>query len=354
MSSASTKPASDRRIYLGETIINDLRQTDLPADPRHFEFWFTYRSGRNSALNAAADAIRAKRGALAPSDIDHFYDQYLSPWRVTDGADAVVEHLGEELQGLTEALEAAIGSTLAQRETMIAETNNLSIATALTLQRVLSTIDRLMQTSKEGQVRNAVLEAKITAASREIGSLRKQLDAVRNQCQADPLTSLPGPAVFDRSLAQAIEESAATRQPLALALCGLDQFTAFNETFGTHVGDQVMRSIGVLLRAQMRPGDLVARFHGDQFAVIMPQSRAADAVRLADRFRQVVQAHELIKHPNGSGRLTASVGVAEWIKGDTPEFLLRRASDALKVAKQDGRNRIIEMTLDGPVWGDLS
>jgi PleD family two-component response regulator len=61
-------------------------------------------------------------------------------------------------------------------------------------------------------------------------------------------------------------------------------------------------------------------------------------------------AHELVPHPNGAGRVTVSIGVADAIKGDTLEFLLRRASNGLKIAKREGRNRVVEMTPDGPLW----
>ena len=59
---------------------------------------------------------------------------------------------------------------------------------------------------------------------------------------------------------------------------------------------------------------------------------------------------EYFPHPNGAGRLTASIGVADAIKGDKPEFLLRRAQNGLAIAKREGRNRVVEMTPDGPIW----
>ena len=92
----------------------------------------------------------------------------------------------------------------------------------------------------------------------------------------------------------------------------------------------------------------MARFGGDEFAVIFPQMRASDANPAAEKFRQVLMAHALVRHPNGPGRVTASIAIADAIKGDTAEFLLRRAGNGLKVAKREGRNRVVEMTPDGP------
>jgi diguanylate cyclase len=161
---------------------------------------------------------------------------------------------------------------------------------------------------------------------------------------------LPNRATFNTVLETSLADAAETRKPLSVILCDLDYFGAFNENFGSYPGDEVLRSIGQLFKAQMRSTDTVARFGGDEYAAILPHIRANDAVAFAERFRQILMAHELIEHPNGAGRVTVSIGVADAIKGDTPEFLLRRAGHGLKVAKREGRNRVVEMTPDGPTW----
>src|SRR5205085_7645169 len=186
------------------------------------------------------------------------------------------------------ALDGAIGATRGQRETMIAESADLTITSALTLQRVLTAVDRLTQATKDGQVRCALVEARMNAATREIATLKAQLSAVRTECEADPVTSLARRATFDAALAKALDEAAASRQPLAVVLCDLDYFAAFNETFGAMVADRVLRTIGVLLKSHAGAGDTVARFGGDEFAVIMPQRRAREAAECAERFRQVL------------------------------------------------------------------
>ena len=348
MSPAQSK-AFDPQSETGDTIVAELRASALPASPRDFEFWFAYKSGRTPALNAAVDAIRTQR-TLSAADIARLHEQHLSPWRLSEGADAITATLADELHGLAVTLDGAIGAAQTQRETMIAETSDLAITSALTLQRVLGAIDRLTQSTKEGQVRNALIEARMNAATREITTLKQQLAAVRGECEVDPLTSLTRRTTFDAVLAKALDESAASRQPLALILCDLDWFATFNENFGATVADRVLRTVGMLLKCHAGPDDTVARFGGDQFAVLMPLRRAREAAEIAERFRQVLMLHALVKHENSAGRITVSIGVADAIKGDTPAFLLRRAAAAVKVAKREGRNRIVEMTPDGPTW----
>src|ERR1043165_7993563 len=94
----------------------------------------------------------------------------------------------------------------------------------------------------------------------------------------------PGRAAFDSMRAKALAEAAETRQPMAVLLCDLDYFAAFNENFGNLVGDRVLRAIGMMFKAHLRNDDVAARFESDQFAAILPGMRAKEAVACAERF----------------------------------------------------------------------
>ena len=257
---SATEQSSDHRGYLGDAIVAELRAARLPLEPRQFEFMFAYKSGRNAALNAAADAIRARAGALTGDDIDRLHEAYLSPWRMGEPPETAAARLGAKLQDLALTLENAIGSAQEQREILAAETAELSVNGALTLQDVLGAIDRLTQSTKEAQVRYALLEARIDTVPHEVGALQKQLAAVSQESRTDPTTALPTRATFEATLTKVLAVAAETRQPISVMLCNLDYFTAFNENFGTYLGDQVLRSIGLLFKSHLRAGDTVARF----------------------------------------------------------------------------------------------
>lgn len=350
MTTSRNQHGADHRTYLGDTIVEELRSAQLPHEPRQFEFWFAYKSARNAGLNAAADAIRARNGALTGEDITQLYDTYLSPYRVGTTPDNAIARMSDRLQELAGSIEDALGTAEIQRESLAAEAAELSANAALTLQDVLTAIDRLAQTTREGQTRFALLEARMDAISRDVSVIKQQLGAVRAECQADPATGLPNRTVFDAALAELLSKAGETRQPLSLVLCNIDYFASFNENFGNFVGDQVLRSVCLLFKAQLRTSDVAARFVGDSFAAIFPAMNAKDAVACAERFRQLLMKQQFIPDVNGSGRLTVSIGVADAIKGDTSEFLLRRAVNGLKTAKREGRNRVVEMTPDGPIW----
>ncbi len=313
MSPART--GADDRSLLGDTIVEELRASRLPFQPHQFEFWFAYKSGRNATLNAAADAIKLRNGALTGPDITSLHETHLSPWRLAGKPDAAATRLTGRLDDIATSIEGAISSAQAHRNTIAAEANVLGSSDALTLQDLLGAIDRLTQATRESQSRFGQFEARMDAANHEISTLRQQLAAVRDECRTCPTTALPSRTTFDSTLAKMLESAAESRQPISVMLCDLDYFAAFNESFGNYTGDRVLRSIAMLLKAQVRASDVVARFGGDEFAVILPHTRASDVAPTAEKFRQMLMAHALVRHPNGNGRLTTSIGIADAIKG---------------------------------------
>lgn len=350
MPAAPTKSGTIEQANASGLAVDKVRALRLPFEPRHFEFWFAYESGHHAALNAAVDTIKSKQGALTAADIDRLHETHLSPWRLAGSPDAVVKRMDATLRDIASTIEGVIDSAQAQRKTIAAEAIRLSDTDALTPQSVLGAIGRLSEVTKETHARFSVLEGRMDAATREVGALKQQLAGVRADRQADPATALPTRALFDTILTKTLESEAQARQPVSIFLCNLDLFAAFNDNFGSHKGDQVLRAVGALMKEQVRTNDTVARYDGDTFAVILLRLRACDAVVHADRFRRTLAAQVFVEHPTGAGRVTASIGVADAIKGDTPAFLLRRASNGLKVAKREGRNRVVEMSPDGPVW----
>ena len=116
MSSARTRTSADHGVYLGDTIAADMRAARLPFEPRQFEFWFAYKSGRNAALNAAANEIKGRNGALTGPDIDRLHEIYLSPWRKAEKPDAVVARMSARLAELAATLESAIDTVYSLSE----------------------------------------------------------------------------------------------------------------------------------------------------------------------------------------------------------------------------------------------
>ena len=130
---------------------------------------------------------------------------------------------------------------------------------------------------------------------------------------------------------------------MATLLIDIDHFKKINDGFGHDVGDEVLREFAVRLASNVRAIDLPCRFGGEEFVVVMPDTRLEDAHRIAERIRLHV-AGSPFRVMNGQELLTVtiSIGVAATLGADeTPEALLKRADEAVYEAKAAGRNRVI-------------
>jgi diguanylate cyclase (GGDEF)-like protein/hemerythrin-like metal-binding protein len=183
---------------------------------------------------------------------------------------------------------------------------------------------------------SAPLATRLAAAQVEIGSLRERITSLERESMVDPLTGAWNRRYIDAALANEARRSRRHRLPLAVAILDIDHFKAVNDRHGHLCGDAVLRDLAGVLLASRRASDLVARWGGEEFVIVMPSSSHATAAAAAERLRCELAAHPFRE----VGRVTASVGVAELLADEAPQELLARADVALYRAKMGGRNRV--------------
>lgn len=168
----------------------------------------------------------------------------------------------------------------------------------------------------------------------------------------DGLTCIANRRCFDLTLQKELRRQARADLPLALLMIDVDHFKLFNDAYGHAAGDSCLRAIAGTMAGQMqRPGDLVTRFGGEEFGVILPDTDKAGAVVMAERVRCAVRSLAIAHAGNPGGIATISIGVAVvWPKhGDiSPEGLVALADGALYQAKHGGRNRAVVAAEDAP------
>jgi diguanylate cyclase (GGDEF)-like protein len=163
--------------------------------------------------------------------------------------------------------------------------------------------------------------------------------------RADSKTGLLNAATWERESTAEVARAVRTRSPLAVALLDIDRFKGINDTYGHLVGDQVIKEIARSLTSALRDYDLAGRFGGEEFSLLLPQTRAVDALRIAERVRATIAGLCVIAPGTSGGervQVTVSIGVAALDSGSRREFpdLMAAADAALYRAKAGGRDQV--------------
>jgi diguanylate cyclase (GGDEF)-like protein/PAS domain S-box-containing protein len=177
----------------------------------------------------------------------------------------------------------------------------------------------------------------LTGAGIDI-STRKALEAdLKHQATHDPLTGLINRQHFEDLLRQELERAQRYRTPFSLVMMDIDHFKAVNDGYGHLIGDMVLRVFAEALRGHLRSTDTLARWGGEEFMVLSPDTRRDGAVTLAEAVRLRVAETPM----PGPGRVTVSLAVTAYQAGESAHELLKRVDDALYEAKRTGRNRVV-------------
>jgi len=190
--------------------------------------------------------------------------------------------------------------------------------------------------------RNQSLEALVAERTRELSrvnqQLQLQLDENRSLAERDALTRVANRYRLEKVLLDECERAQRFRLPLALVAMDIDDFKPINDRHGHGVGDQTLMSVVESLEACVRPGDLLARWGGDEFVVVLPKSTLESAKNLAERIRQSMSEVPTV----GDFKITLSLGVVERHAGEGPDALMARADQALYRSKAAGKDIVSE------------
>src|SRR5258708_7299333 len=159
----------------------------------------------------------------------------------------------------------------------------------------------------------------------------------------DYLTGLKTRGYFEQQLELEFKRAERRRQKFALLMIDIDHFKQLNDTFGHHVGDQVLRDVTSILMKDMREVDTVARYGGEEFVIILPETTEAGAVYVAQRLRSAVRPTKFFaRSPHAIEHLTISIGIAVYDKdAQFKRDLIEFADAALYAAKRSGRNSVV-------------
>ena len=211
------------------------------------------------------------------------------------------------------------------------------------LEGLLGTMDQHQQQrdqrEQEVAARLKGLAERVANMEQEAQGYREHLEVQRQKALLDPLTGLPNRAAWSERLDHEVNAWHQRGNSLSLAMLDLDHFKRINDGYGHLAGDKVLKIIANVLRKRLRSTDFIARFGGEEFVLLMPNSSLADALAVGEVLRAAIEACPF--HFKGEPvTVTVSMGVAQFQPGERSDLALKRADAALYRAKAAGRNRV--------------
>lgn len=173
-----------------------------------------------------------------------------------------------------------------------------------------------------------------------LNQTEKELEEKERLAITDSLTGLYNRGFFDESLEEEVRDSIKNNRSLSLLMTDLDGFKKVNDSLGHLIGDSVLAEISAVIKRSARASDLPARFGGEEFAVILPNTNHSEANEVAERIRKTIEEINFIVEGKPNTSVTISVGVASLRGTDLAKDLLERADEALITAKRKGKNRV--------------
>ena len=312
----------------------------LAPNPENFTLWYAYFGGQLPDLTRAIDIARRDGITLSQTHCDELFKRFFT--------------LDAEAQAIRETSErarTALGRILDQLGTVGSETDRYGQALAgfrgeldqaLTVEELRAMVAAIAAETTSIVDRQARLQSQLQESSQQLAELRVVLDTARREAMTDGLTGIANRRAFDQTLVAAVESALKDGTPLSLLMVDIDHFKTFNDTHGHLVGDHVLKLVAKVLTEGIKGRDTVARYGGEEFAVILPRTELTNAITLADQLRASVGSRHIVNRARNAsyGSVTLSIGAAQYRTGEELMALLRRADEALYVAKRGGRNRV--------------
>lgn len=211
------------------------------------------------------------------------------------------------------------------------------------LEGLLGTLDQHQKQRDEREQEVAArlkgLAERVASMEQEAQGFREHLEEQRQKALVDPLTGLPNRAAWSERLEHEITQWQQHGNSLLMAMLDLDHFKRINDNYGHLAGDKVLKIIASVLRKRLRGTDFIARFGGEEFVLLVPNTPLAVGAKLAETLRAAIEACPF--HFKGERvTITVSMGMTAFRAGEHSDFVLKRADQALYRAKNAGRNRV--------------
>ena len=317
-----------------------LQQGALLPSPQNYELWYAYYAQTRLEVVHALDTLLAKQQPITDAQCETIHKLFLSEAKQNDSVRDAGARIQATITGMSSRVGEARAATHHYEQALQEAAGRLQLEAGS--EEIRSTVRDVLDNTREMMSQNQQLEEALAQSALVMKGLEQDLEEVRRQSLTDGLTALANRKAFDAEILRLSKTAEHGGETYCLVMMDIDHFKVFNDTYGHPVGDEVLRLVALSLGQGVRTGDMAARFGGEEFAILLPDTALPDALQIANALRARVAGMTLVRRKSGEklGRVTLSGGVAETASGESPDTLVARADSALYQAKHRGRNRI--------------
>lgn len=307
--------------------------------PSNYQVWYNYASEENMSLNKAIDDMIRKHKSFTSTVCHNLYERFFS----NDQEQNAITHAGQgiqaELARIAKTVNAIDKGTARYGASLTENLNSMdNVPGGTELKAIISS---LMTETRDVVLHNNDAQEQLRESARTVQKLQTTLEAVRLESLTDMLTNIGNRKAFEESLRTAIKKAQTEDNGLCLAMGDIDLFKKFNDSWGHHVGDQVLKAVAHSIKTRVSEKGTVARYGGEEFVILLPGISLEVARELTETIRLAIAGRTMKRKRTGEsiGKITCSFGVAKYRLKEHRNDFLERADAALYRSKANGRNR---------------
>ncbi len=326
---------------LSQKALQAMAKAKLPPTPENYTIWYHHIAGNMPELSLEIHSL-SKQNIKFTEEVNHkLHTKYFAK---TSGNEEAAQDINEAMNRLMNMVGKFSSEAKAYNDKLGEQTNTLSskIDDDENLEGLLGEVVGQLQEIKQS---GSDFDVQMKESQKEIAELRENLEKATTEARIDGLTGLNNRRAFDELIQEQAVRSTKTKSELCLLMIDIDYFKNFNDTWGHQIGDEVLKVVAGVLRRTVRGKDIVCRYGGEEFTILLLDTPAPGAQIVAEGIRSLV-AKNRIKRRNSTeeiGQITLSIGVSRYHSSqpeETIDAFIERADSALYRAKENGRNRV--------------
>ena len=324
---------------IAKKIIVNTAERSVPLTPENYHVWFEYFLGSNKELTAAMDALITSKKHFSQEINEGLYTEHLNR-----NKKEIFQEVHKEAHKIFQNIFRATLSTndLASEYCDKMKEYSIKLNDINDLTQIQHFVEAIIKDTNNMAKSSSQLNQQLEEATSQIQTLSKQLEETEREVLLDALTGLNNRKAFDIKINDFCEKFDKNEGFFSVVMLDIDFFKKFNDQYGHQIGDEVLCIVGSHLKENLKGKDFPSRYGGEEFIVLLPNTKLDDAYIVAEQIRENISMKRLKVRKTGQtlGNITASVGVSEIREGDTASSVVERADSALFLAKDSGRNNV--------------